>query len=298
MQEKEPILKVEDLHFTYNGEKTALNGVDLNIYEGEKIAVLGSNGAGKSTFFLNINGVLKSHHGDIYYRGEKITKKNLNDLRKNVGIVFQDADNQIIASTVMAEVSFGPMNLKLPKKEVISRVDKALEYMNISEFKDRPPHYLSGGEKKRVSIADIIAMESEVIIFDEPTAALDPLNAAMLEEVLQKMGATAMGARVVIVPTEVPMEMEIKHPMTNSPATATLDGRMDSPKFTVLSAPPAALTAPEKAPAARKIRHMVIIFSSPTPFAASFILSANDRLRFWINATNRAIRKATIAGIL
>ena len=167
MQEKEPILKVEDLHFTYNGEKTALNGVDLNIYEGEKIAVLGSNGAGKSTFFLNINGVLKSHHGDIYYRGEKITKKNLNDLRKNVGIVFQDADNQIIASTVMAEVSFGPMNLKLPKKEVISRVDKALEYMNIS---------------------DIIAMESEVIIFDEPTAALDPLNAAMLEEVLQKMG--------------------------------------------------------------------------------------------------------------
>lgn len=188
MQEKEPILKVEDLHFTYNGEKTALNGVDLNIYEGEKIAVLGSNGAGKSTFFLNINGVLKSHHGDIYYRGEKITKKNLNDLRKNVGIVFQDADNQIIASTVMAEVSFGPMNLKLPKEEVISRVDKALEYMNISEFKDRPPHYLSGGEKKRVSIADIIAMESEVIIFDEPTAALDPLNAAMLEEVLQKMG--------------------------------------------------------------------------------------------------------------
>lgn len=188
MQEKEPILKVEDLHYAYNGEKAALNGIDLNIYEGEKIAVLGSNGAGKSTFFLNINGVLKSHYGEIYYRGEKITKKNLNNLRKNVGIVFQDADNQIIASTVMAEVSFGPMNLKLPREEVISRVDKALEYMNISGFKDRPPHYLSGGEKKRVSIADIIAMESEVIIFDEPTAALDPLNAAMLEEVLQKMG--------------------------------------------------------------------------------------------------------------
>ena len=82
---------------------------------------------------------MKSHHGEIYYRGEKITKKNLNNLRKNVGIVFQDADNQIIASTVMAEVSFGPMNLKLPREEVISRVDKALEYMNISGFKDRPP---------------------------------------------------------------------------------------------------------------------------------------------------------------
>ena len=164
------------------------NGVDLKIYEGEKIAVLGSNGAGKSTFFLNINGVLKPHEGEIFYRGEKITKKRLNHLRKNVGIVFQDADNQIIASTVMAEVSFGPMNLKLPREEVLRRVDKALDYMNITEFRDRPPHYLSGGEKKRVSIADIIAMESEVIIFDEPTAALDPLNAQMLEEVLHKMG--------------------------------------------------------------------------------------------------------------
>lgn len=183
-----PILEVKDLHFTYNDEKHALNGVDLKIYEGEKIAVLGSNGAGKSTFFLNINGVLKPHKGEIIYRGEKITKKRLNHLRKNVGIVFQDADNQIIASTVMAEVSFGPMNLKLPREEVLRRVDKALDYMNISEFRERPPHYLSGGEKKRVSIADIIAMEPEIIIFDEPTAALDPLNAQMLEEVLRKMG--------------------------------------------------------------------------------------------------------------
>ena len=135
-----------------------------------------------------MNGVLKPEKGEIFYREEKITKKNLNHLRKNVGIVFQDADNQIIASTVMAEVSFGPMNLKLPREEVVRRVDKALEYMNISDFKERPPHYLSGGEKKRVSIADIIAMESEIIIFDEPTAALDPQNAAMLEEVLDKMG--------------------------------------------------------------------------------------------------------------
>ncbi len=183
-----PVLEVRDLHFSYNDEKHALNGVNLKIYEGEKIAVLGSNGAGKSTFFLNINGVLKPHQGEIIYRGEVIKKKRLNHLRKNVGIVFQDADSQIIASTVMAEVSFGPMNLKLPKEEVLRRVDKALDYMNISEFRERPPHYLSGGEKKRVSIADIIAMEPEVIIFDEPTAALDPLNAQMLEEVLEKMG--------------------------------------------------------------------------------------------------------------
>ena len=187
MTQKEPILQVKDLYYAYNEEKHALNGVNLSIWEGEKIAVLGSNGAGKSTFFLNINGVLRADSGEVIYRGKKITKKDLNELRKNIGIVFQDADNQIIASTVMAEVSFGPMNLKLPKEEVIRRVDKALEYMNISDFKERPPHYLSGGEKKRVSIADIIAMESEIIIFDEPTAALDPVNAAMLEEVLGKM---------------------------------------------------------------------------------------------------------------
>ena len=182
-----PILQVKDLHFRYNDEKETLKGINLDIYEGEKIAVLGSNGAGKSTFFLNINGVLKSSSGQICYRGKTIDKKSLNELRKNVGIVFQDADNQIIASTVEAEVSFGPMNLKLPREEVVARVDKALSYMNITDYKKRAPHYLSGGDKKRVSIADIIAMESEVIIFDEPTAALDPLNAAMLEEVLGKM---------------------------------------------------------------------------------------------------------------
>lgn len=188
-REKEVILQVRNLCYSYTHEKNTLNNINLDVYKGEKIAVLGSNGAGKSTFFLNINGVFTPESGEIIYKGKTITPKDLNELRKNVGIVFQDADNQIIASTVFAEVSFGPMNLKIPKDEVRKRVDEALKYMNIYEFKDRPPHYLSGGEKKRVSIADIIAMKSEVIIFDEPTAALDPLNAEMLEEVLEKLSA-------------------------------------------------------------------------------------------------------------
>lgn len=181
------ILKVEDLHYVYGNGKAALKGVSVDIHEGEKIAVIGSNGSGKSTFFLNINGVFTPEQGKIIYRDIVVNKKNLKELRKNIGIVFQDADNQIIASTVMAEVGFGPMNLKLPKEEVKKRVDEALTYMNISDFKHRPPHYLSGGEKKRVTIADIIAMKSEIVIFDEPTAALDPLNAMMLEEVLDKL---------------------------------------------------------------------------------------------------------------
>lgn len=101
-----------------------------------------------------------------------------------MGFVFQDADNQMIAATVEAEIAFGPMNLKLPREEVKERVKQALDYMDLQEYRKRPPHYLSGGEKKRVSIADIIAMKSEVILFDEPTAALDPLNADMLEKAL------------------------------------------------------------------------------------------------------------------
>lgn len=185
--EQEVILQVRDLQYAYSDEKMALRGVNLDIRQGERIAVMGSNGAGKSTFFLNINGVLQSEHGEIFYRGQKMTKKTMNDLRKNVGIVFQDADSQIIASTVQAEVSFGPMNLKLSRNDVKDRVNEALAYMNLTDFRNRPPHYLSGGEKKRVSIADIIAMHPEIIIFDEPTAALDPVNADMLEEVLEKM---------------------------------------------------------------------------------------------------------------
>ncbi len=183
----ENILEIKHLNFEYEGNKKVLDDVSLSISKGEKIVILGANGAGKSTLFLNINGVLKSNSGDIIYRGTRITKKNLNDLRKNVGLVFQEADNQIIAGTVLAEVSFGPMNMKLSKEEVEERVNEAMEYMNISEFRNRPPHYLSGGEKKRVGIADIIAMKPEIIIFDEPTASLDPINAQMLEEVLFKL---------------------------------------------------------------------------------------------------------------
>ena len=186
---KKPILEIRNLHYCYGSGKAALEGVDLDIFEGEKIAVIGPNGSGKSTFFLNTNGVLTPDEGEIIYRGTVINKKNLMELRKNIGIVFQDADNQIIASTVLAEVGFGPMNLKLPKEEVLERVEEALRYMNLQEYKNRPPHYLSGGEKKRVSIADIIAMKSEIIIFDEPTAGLDPLNSEMLEEVLGKLSS-------------------------------------------------------------------------------------------------------------
>ena len=181
------ILKAENIHYSYDSDKKALKGVSLDIHEKERLVILGANGSGKSTFFLNINGVLKPERGAVYYKDRLIDKSGIKELRKNVGIVFQDADNQIIASSVRAEVSFGPMNLGLGREEVKKRVDDALNYMNIHHLIDRPPHYLSGGEKKRVSIADIIAMDSKIIIFDEPTASLDPKNVVIFEEALDKM---------------------------------------------------------------------------------------------------------------
>ncbi len=187
---RETVLEISHLSYLYEGEHEALHDVSVSIGKGEQIAVIGSNGAGKSTFFLNLNGVLTPKEGTISYRGRVIgrNRKDLNWLREHVGIVFQDADSQIIASTVYQEVSFGPMNLGLPREEVKERTDEALRYMDLTDMKDRPPHYLSGGEKKRVSIADILAMKPEVIIFDEPTASLDPVNTLMLEEVLEKLG--------------------------------------------------------------------------------------------------------------
>ena len=187
--EREIILQVQDLRYAYDEARTALNGVSMDIARGERIAVMGANGAGKSTFFLHLNGVLRPDSGTIRCHGRPVTKRNLMDLRRCVGIVFQNADDQIIASTVRQEVAFGPMNLKLPKEEVINRTEEALCYLNLSNYRDRPPHYLSGGEKKRVSIADILAMHPEVIIFDEPTASLDPRSAEQLEQVLHRLSA-------------------------------------------------------------------------------------------------------------
>lgn len=183
----ECLLSLNNLTYTYDDGTTALTDISFDIYAGQRIAVVGPNGAGKSTLFLTMNGVLTPDSGVITCKGTTIEKKNRKLLRQTVGIVFQEADDQMIASTVLGEVSFGPMNLKLPIAEVRARTDEALAYMNLTDFKERPPHYLSGGEKKRVSIADVLAMKSDIILMDEPTAALDGKNQSMLEEVLERL---------------------------------------------------------------------------------------------------------------
>jgi len=192
------LLRIENISYRYDGKVLALNDVSATFHAGERVAVLGSNGAGKSTFFLCCNGVLRPNSGKILYTGREISKskKDVFTLRQAVGLVFQDPDSQMIAGSVESEVSFGPMNLRLPQDEVASRVEESLARMNISGYRDYAPQYLSGGEKKRVSIADILAMRPEMILFDEPTASLDPENADAFERVLDELNDT--GITIVI----------------------------------------------------------------------------------------------------
>lgn len=193
-----PLLQLREVSYAYEDDQLALNAVSVAIHAGERIAVLGNNGAGKSTFFLCCNGVLAPSNGELSLEGEVIGRKDrdLNKLRESVGMVFQDPDDQILASTVEAEVSFGPMNLGLSKEQVQTCVDEAIDKMDLSAYRSRPPHYLSGGEKKRVSIADILAMNPKMILFDEPSSSLDPKNTLRLREILSELSNVGMALLV------------------------------------------------------------------------------------------------------
>lgn len=194
-----PILKLDSVSYAYDEQPSALKNVTISVYPGERIAIIGNNGAGKSTFFLCCNGVLVPHHGKIFLHADEITrsKKDLNRLRQQIGIVFQDPNQQLIGATVEEEISFGPMNLMLSPEEVKQRTNDIIAKMGLSELRDRPPHYLSGGEKKRLTIADVLVMHPELIIMDEPTAFLDSKNTKLLENILHELhsqGKTLMVA--------------------------------------------------------------------------------------------------------
>ena len=182
------IVEAKDLTHTYaSGGTIALNGANFKVCRGERVALLGANGAGKSTLFKHLNGILKPTSGEVLVKGVPITKKNIMDVRQTIGIVFQDSDDQIFAATVEQDVAFGPMNMGLPESEVKARVRDALELVEMSGFEDRAPHHLSGGQKKRVAIAGVLAMKPEVIVLDEPTAGLDPSSASKIMHLISKM---------------------------------------------------------------------------------------------------------------
>ena len=188
------LLRLENINYKYENKYPALVDVSAVIHEGERIAVIGGNGAGKSTFFLCCNGVLRPDSGKILLKGKEVTssKDDVSALRRSVGLVFQNPDDQIIAGTVESEVSFGPMNLRLDQEEVALRVSQSLSQVNLEGYEKRAPQYLSGGEKKRVSIADILAMRPDMLLLDEPTSSLDPENVGALKQTLDELSASGI----------------------------------------------------------------------------------------------------------
>ncbi len=187
---REWILEAENLYYKYEENETpSLNGVDLKIARGEKVAFLGANGSGKSTFFLCLNGILRPEKGQVRLNGEAVdySRKGLLSLREKVGIVFQDPDSQLFFADVYQEISFGILNMGVSEEEARREVDRIIERFGISSLKDRPTHALSGGQKKMVSIADILVMHPEVVILDEPAAALDAKHVEEVNRAVEDM---------------------------------------------------------------------------------------------------------------
>lgn len=172
MTDKKTLIRVRNLSCSFSNGTVALDGVNLEIYEKEFLIVSGPNGSGKSVLMKHLNGLIKPTDGEITFKDESI-HKNLNKTRQMIGLVFQDADSQIIGQTVERDVAFGPENLQLKREEISHRVEQALIAVDLLDKKDDRPHVLSGGEKRRLAVAGILAMEPQILIFDEPFSNLD-----------------------------------------------------------------------------------------------------------------------------
>lgn len=170
---KTPALQFNDVCFSYPDGHEVLRHVSFTIMPGEKVALVGLNGSGKSTLLLHTNGLLMADSGSVAINGKIIDKKSVEDCRKNVGMVFQNADDQLFMPTVEADVAFGPRNMGLEEEEIQRRVDYSLRVTGCTSFRDSVPFRLSGGQKKMASIATVLSMEPDILIFDEPTSGLD-----------------------------------------------------------------------------------------------------------------------------
>jgi cobalt/nickel transport system ATP-binding protein len=185
-----PVFEARELSYSYAGRIPALDRINLKIHAGEMVALAGPNGSGKSTLLKLMDGLIFPSGGEITAFGRSLTEQAFQDrdfvklFHQNVGMVFQDPDVQLFSPTVWDEVTFGPLQLRIPVEEVASRGDKALELLNISHLKERPPYLLSGGEKKKVSLASVLSMQPRVLLLDEPTAGLDPRSQGKLIDFL------------------------------------------------------------------------------------------------------------------
>ncbi|MBP2146054.1 cobalt/nickel transport system ATP-binding protein [Methanofollis sp. W23] len=193
-------IEFKDVHFAYSNQPESLRGIDVAVREGSKVALVGPNGAGKTTLLLMCNGMLRPTRGEVQI-GEvpvQYDTRSLREVRRKVGLVFQNSDTQLFAPTVWQDVAFGPLNLGMGKHEINETVGRALHQVGMNGYEKRPPHHLSGGEKKRVAIAGVLAMDPEVLVFDEPTSALDPATA---EEVMDLLDELNHEGRTILLST-------------------------------------------------------------------------------------------------
>jgi cobalt/nickel transport system ATP-binding protein len=222
-----PVLDVDGLAFAYPDGHQALFGVDLHVHRGERVALLGPNGAGKTTLVLHLNGILAAGAGSVSVSGLPVTKENIPELRRRVGIVFQDPDDQLFMGTVRQDVGFGPANLGLRGAELEARVQRALEQVGMAAYADRPPHHLSFGQRRRVAVATVLAMEPEILVLDEPSSNLDPASRRELADILRSLDVT-----VLMVTHDLPYALEL------CPRSVVLsDGHVvaDGPTYDVLT---------------------------------------------------------------
>lgn len=194
------VIRFKNVHFTYPGDETeSLSGIDIDIEEGSFVAVLGHNGSGKSTLAKHMNAILLPTEGQVLINGmDTADEDRLLDVRRSVGMVFQNPDNQIVANVVEEDVAFAPENLGVPPEEIRRRVDDALKAVGMYEFREHAPHLLSGGQKQRIAIAGVIAMQPRCIVLDEPTAMLDPIGRADVLRTIKTLNRER-GVTVVLI---------------------------------------------------------------------------------------------------
>ncbi|HET7763283.1 MAG TPA: ABC transporter ATP-binding protein [Phycicoccus sp.] len=199
-----PVLDLRQVAYAYPGGHQALYGVDLHVHPGERVALLGPNGAGKTTLVLHLNGILTPGHGSVRVSGLPVTPENLLEVRRRVGIVFQDPDDQLFMPTVRDDVAFGPANLGLRGAELDARVTEALAAVEVGDLADRAPHHLSFGQRRRVAIATVLAMRPEILVLDEPSSNLDPASRRELADILRSLDVT-----ILMVTHDLPYAVEL-----------------------------------------------------------------------------------------
>lgn len=197
-------LSVAGLTFAYPDGTRVLHGLDLEIRAKERVALLGPNGAGKTTFVLHLNGILRAQAGTVTVGDLPLTDDSLQEIRRRVGMVFQDPDDQLFMPTVRQDVAFGPANFGLKGSELEERVDEALAAVGVVDVADKAPHHLSGGERRRVAIATVLAMRPQILVLDEPTSNLDPAGRRELADVLEDLDVT-----ILLVSHDLPFALEL-----------------------------------------------------------------------------------------